>query len=90
MEHENTNEDVYNEATIGDDNMSPVADDAVAPENNNTILKEIGSKWSQLSEHDLSHMKGKDDVVSCISAKYGHDKEQVTKEVDTLLKGRQM
>jgi hypothetical protein len=35
-------------------------------------------------------MKGKDDVVSCISAKYGHDKEQVTKEVDTLLKGRQM
>jgi hypothetical protein len=36
MEHENTNEDVYNEATIGDDNMSPVADDAVAPENNKT------------------------------------------------------
>jgi hypothetical protein len=52
------------------------------------VLKEIGSKWNKFSEHDLSALKGKDDLVSQVVAKYGLDKAQAQRDVDALLKGR--
>lgn len=53
------------------------------------VLREIGAKWDKFSETELSALKGKDDLVTQVVAKYGLEKPQAQKDVDTLLKGRQ-
>jgi hypothetical protein len=52
------------------------------------VLKEIGSKWGKFSEQDLSALKGNDDLVNQVVAKYGLEKAQPQRDVDALLKGR--
>ena len=52
------------------------------------VLKEIGAKWSKFSEHDLSSLKNKDDLVTQVVAKYGLEKCVVQRDVDALMKGR--
>ena len=54
------------------------------------VLKEIGAKWSKFSEQDLSALKNKDDVVTQPVAKYGTEKAQARRDVDALMKGRQI
>ena len=39
---------------------------------------------------DLSALKGKDDLVTQVGAKYGLEKAQAQRDVDALLKGRQI
>jgi hypothetical protein len=52
------------------------------------VLKEIGAKWGKFSEQDLSALKGNDDVVHRVVARYGLEKAQAQRDVDALLKGR--
>jgi hypothetical protein len=52
------------------------------------VLKEIATKWSKFSQHDLSALKGNDDLVNQVVAKYGIEKAQAQLDVDALLKGR--
>ena len=52
------------------------------------VLKEIGAKWNKFSEDDLSALKGNDDLVTQVVAKYSLDKAQAQRDVDALLKGR--
>jgi len=54
------------------------------------ILKEVGAKWGKFSEQDLSALKGKDDLVNQVVAKYGLEKGQAQRDVDALLKDRQI
>lgn len=54
------------------------------------VLKEIGAKWDKFSEHDLSVLTGKDDLVTQVVAKYGVEKADAQRDVDALLKGRQI
>jgi hypothetical protein len=54
------------------------------------VLKEIGVKWSKFSEQDLSALKNKDDVVTQVVAKYGTEKAQAQRDVDALMRGRQI
>ena len=54
------------------------------------ILKEVGAKWGKFSEQDLSALNGKDDLVNQVVAKYGLEKGQAQRDVDALLKGRQI
>lgn len=54
------------------------------------VLKEIGAKWDKFSAQDLSSLEGKDDLVAQVVAKYGLDKVQALRDVDTLLAGRQI
>jgi hypothetical protein len=61
-----------------------------AAEAKQIILKEIGSKWSKFSEQDLSALKDRDDLVTQVVAKYGLEKSQAQRDVDTLMKGRQI
>jgi division protein CdvB (Snf7/Vps24/ESCRT-III family) len=61
-----------------------------AAETRQIVLKEIGAKWGKFSEQDLSALKGKDDLVTQIVAKYSLEKNQVQRDVDALLKGRQI
>ena len=54
------------------------------------ILKEVRAKWGKFSEQDLSALNGKDDLVNQVVAKYGLEKGQAQRDVDALLKGRQI
>ena len=59
-----------------------------APENRKIIVNELHAKWGKFSEQELSALKGKDDLVSQVQAKYGLNKEQALRDIDALLKGR--
>ena len=61
-----------------------------AAETRQIVLKEVGAKWGKFSEQDLSALKGKDDLVTQIVAKYSYERNQVQRDVDALLKGRQI
>jgi len=52
------------------------------------VLKEIGAKWGKFSEQVLSALKGNDDLVTQVVAKYDLEKAQAQRDVDALLKGR--
>ena len=67
---------------------STVVKPANAAETREIVLKEISAKWGKFSEQDLSALTNKDDVVVQIVAKYGYDKQQVQRDVDSLMKGR--
>jgi hypothetical protein len=58
--------------------------------NKQIVLKEIRAKWDKFSEQDMSALRGKDDLVTQVVAKYGLDKAQAQRDVDALLKGRQI
>jgi len=63
----------------------------VAPPTGDTkqiLLKEIRTKWTKFSEQDLSALKGNDDLVTQLAAKYSLDKPQAQRDVDALMKGR--
>ena len=69
---------------------SPGSNPKAAGETRQIVLKEIGVKWNKFSEQDLSALKGKDDLVTQVTAKYGLEKVQAQRDVDALLKGRQI
>ena len=55
-----------------------------------TILKDISAKWGKFSEDELGALKSKDDLVTQIAAKYSLDKAQAQRDVDAVMKGRQI
>ncbi|MGA7389292.1 MAG: hypothetical protein WA322_11935 [Pseudolabrys sp.] len=54
------------------------------------LLKDIGSKWGKFSEQELGALKNKDDLIAKIVAKYSIDKAQAQRDVDAVMKGRQI
>jgi len=68
----------------------PSAKPAMTPENRQIVLKEIGAKWGKFSEQELSALKSKDDLVTQLAAKYSLEKGNAQRDVDALLKGRQI
>jgi uncharacterized protein YjbJ (UPF0337 family) len=56
--------------------------------NKQAVIQDIRAKWGKFSESDLAALKGRDDLVAQVVTKYGQEKDQVQREVDTLLKGR--
>jgi hypothetical protein len=54
------------------------------------LLKDISSKWDKFSEQELGALKNKDDLVTQVITKYSIDKEQAQREVDAVMKGRQI
>jgi len=63
---------------------------AMASESRAIILKEIKAKWSKFGDSELSALKGRDDLVGQVVAKYSLDKANVQRDVDALLRGRQI
>jgi len=55
-----------------------------------TVCNQIRSKWGKFSDLDLSALKDNDDLVTQRAAKYGLDKAQAQRDVDALMKGRQI
>ena len=54
------------------------------------VLNEIRAKWGKFSDQELSGLKGRDDLVTQVASKYGTDKGQAQRDVDALLKDRQI
>lgn len=61
-----------------------------AAETRQTVFKEIRMTWGKFSEQDLSALKGNSDLVTQLVDKYGMGKAQAQRDVDTLMKGRQI
>jgi hypothetical protein len=59
-------------------------------QNKLAVMKDIRAKWSHFSEQEVSAIKGKADLVTQVAAKYGLEHAQAHREVDALLKGRQI
>jgi hypothetical protein len=59
-------------------------------QNKMAVMKDIRAKWSHFSEQEVSALKGKADLVTQVVAKYGLEQAQAQREVDALLKGRQI
>ena len=74
-------------------NAAPIAAGEKQPAANEgraIILKEIRAKWNKFEEADLSALKNRDDVVSQLVAKYGLEKANAQRDVDSLLRGRRL
>jgi hypothetical protein len=54
------------------------------------LLKDIGAMWSKFSQQELGALKNKDDLVTQVVAKYSIDKAQAQRDVDAVMKGRQI
>jgi hypothetical protein len=54
------------------------------------LLKDIGAKWGKFSEQELGALKNKDDLITQVVAKYSIDKTQAQRDVDAVMKGRQI
>jgi hypothetical protein len=54
------------------------------------LLKDISSKWGKFSEQELGALKNKDDLITQVVAKYSIDKVQAQRDVDAVMKGRQI
>jgi hypothetical protein len=59
-------------------------------ENKKILLKDIGAKWGKFSKQELGALKNKDDLVTQVVAKYSMDKAQAQRDVDAVMKGRQI
>ena len=54
------------------------------------LLKDIGAEWNKFSEQELGALKSKDELVTQVVAKYSIDKAQAQRDVDAVMKGRQI
>jgi hypothetical protein len=54
------------------------------------VRNEIRLKWGKFSDQDLSALKDNDDLVTQFAAKYGLEKAQAQRNVDAVMKGRQI
>jgi division protein CdvB (Snf7/Vps24/ESCRT-III family) len=61
-----------------------------AAENKQILLKDIGTKWNKFSAQELGALKNKDDLVAQVVTKYGTEKAQAQRDVDAVMKGRQI
>jgi division protein CdvB (Snf7/Vps24/ESCRT-III family) len=59
-------------------------------ESKQILLKDIGAKWSKFSQQELGALKSKDDLINQVVTKYSLEKAQVQRDVDAVMKGRQI
>jgi hypothetical protein len=71
-------------------NTTPSTNPDKVPDVNQMIRKNIKAKWDKFSDQDLMSLQNRDDLVSQVVAKYGLERPQVQRDVDALLKGREI
>jgi len=59
-------------------------------ESKQMLLKDVGAKWSKFSEKELGALKSNDDLVAQVVAKYSIDETQAQRDVDAVMKSRQI
>ena len=71
-------------------NVASNANSATAGDTKQIVLKEIQAKWGKFSEQDLTALTSNSDLVTQLAAKYSLEKTQAQRDVDALMKGRQI
>ena len=61
-----------------------------SPDAMKMIQKEIKAKWDKFSDEELTSLKSRDDLVTQVVAKYGFERPQAQRDVDAVLKGREI
>jgi len=59
-------------------------------ETKRSILSDIRTTWGKFSEDDLGRLRSNDDLVTEIAARYNIDKAQAQRDVDAMMRGRQI
>jgi division protein CdvB (Snf7/Vps24/ESCRT-III family) len=59
-------------------------------ESKQILLKDISAKWGKFSQQELGALKSKDDLINQVVTKYSLEKAQVQRDVDAVMKGRQI
>jgi hypothetical protein len=54
------------------------------------VRREVGARWKKFSTQELSALKDRDDLVKEVASRYGIDKSQAQRDVDSVLQGRQI
>ena len=54
------------------------------------LLKDIRAKWGKFSEQELGALKNNDELVTQVVSKYSLDKAQAQRDVEAVMKGRQI
>jgi len=72
---------------MGNNNTSP---SKISSDTMRMIQKEIKAKWDKFSDQELTSLKSRDDLVAQVVAKYGFERPQARRDVDALLKGREI
>jgi hypothetical protein len=67
-----------------------VAKPETAARTRQIVCNEIRLKWGKFSDQDLSALKDNGDLVTQLAAKYGLEKAQAQRDVNVLMKGRQI
>jgi hypothetical protein len=62
--------------------------ESISAEIRQIVRREVGAKWSKLSEQDLSALKDRDDLVREVVSRYGLEKGDAQRDVDSVLRGR--
>jgi hypothetical protein len=74
-----------------ENSASDTSEKSNTPDQNKlAVMRDIRAKWSHFSEQEVSALKGKADLVTKVAAKYGLEQAQAQREVDAVLKGRQI
>ena len=68
--------------------LSAASNAAAAAARRQIVLKEVGAMWGKFSEQALSGLKGDDDLVTQIMAKYGAGRSEAQHKVARLLNSR--
>jgi hypothetical protein len=55
-----------------------------------TIRKDIKAKWDKFSDLELTSLKNKDELVTQVMSKYNVERPHAQRDVDALLKGREI
>jgi hypothetical protein len=71
-------------------NTTPSINAGKEPDVNQMIRKDIKAKWDKFSDQDLMSLQNRDDLVTQVVAKYGLERPQVQRDVDALLKSREI
>ena len=67
-----------------------VANSDMSAETSQMVRSEVGAKWSKFSAQDLFALKDRDDLVSQVASRYGLERSEAQRDVDSVLKGRQI
>jgi hypothetical protein len=64
--------------------------EAASAETRLIVRREVGARWSKLSEQELSALTDRDDLVREVVSKYGIEMSEAQRDVDLVLKGRRI
>jgi hypothetical protein len=75
----------------GRDAALPTASVEVASaETRQSVRREVGARWDRFSEQELSALANADDLVREVVSRYGIEKSEAQRDVDSVLKGRRI